>query len=205
MKLCKKCNQNKLKKDFANCKNRKDGLQAYCKSCQQVYRQENAKVLSIKSKIYNKQNSEMVKQRRADYYKRNRLLILNKNASYYIKNKDRILRNNVIRDKRKRSTDALYKLKQIVRCSIRKAASLYTKKSKRTEQILGCSFLELRAHLESKFLPGMTWNNQGEWHIDHIRPLSSANCEKEILELCHYSNLQPLWASDNLKKGGKYE
>ena len=49
----------------------------------------------------------------------------------------------------------------------------------------------------------MNWDNRSEWHIDHIVPLSSANTEEELIRLCHYTNLQPLWAEDNLKKGGK--
>lgn len=47
----------------------------------------------------------------------------------------------------------------------------------------------------------MNWQNQGKWHIDHIKPLASAKSVDEIYELCHYSNLQPLWAKDNYTKG----
>jgi hypothetical protein len=69
---------------------------------------------------------------------------------------------------------------------------------------LGCSLAELKAHLEARFLPGMTWANYGSgWHVDHIVPLASAKTPDEILRLCHYTNLQPLWAQDNLRKGAK--
>jgi len=70
---------------------------------------------------------------------------------------------------------------------------------------LGCSIVELRARLESQFQPGMTWDNYGEWHIDHIRPLSSFDLtdREQLLQAVHFSNLQPLWATDNLKKGTK--
>ena len=54
-----------------------------------------------------------------------------------------------------------------------------------------------------KFTTGMSWENRNEWHIDHKIPLSSAKTEEEIYELCHYTNLQPLWAFDNLSKGNK--
>jgi hypothetical protein len=70
---------------------------------------------------------------------------------------------------------------------------------------LGCSIAELRLHLESQFQPGMSWNNHGEWHIDHIRPLAKFNlaCPLQLERACHFSNLQPLWAKDNIVKGMK--
>ena len=63
----------------------------------------------------------------------------------------------------------------------------------------------LRNYLEKQFKEGMTWENYGQWHIDHIIPLSSFNLldEKEVKKAIHYSNLQPLWAIDNLKKGNR--
>ena len=73
---------------------------------------------------------------------------------------------------------------------------------------LGCSITELKSYLESKFLTGMTWDNYGldGWHIDHIKPLSAFNLsdKKQMLEACHYTNLQPLWAKDNLSKNDNY-
>ena len=80
-----------------------------------------------------------------------------------------------------------------------------TKKNK-TFNIVGCTPIELIQHLESKFTNGMTWDNYGfyGWHIDHIIPLSSSNTEEELYKLCHYTNLQPLWAKDNLIKGSHY-
>ena len=49
----------------------------------------------------------------------------------------------------------------------------------------------------------MSWENQGKWHIDHIIPLSSAANEEELYKLCHFTNLQPMWATDNIRKGSK--
>jgi hypothetical protein len=78
----------------------------------------------------------------------------------------------------------------------------YNKNSK-TFEIIGCSPQQLLEHLENQFVPGMSWSNRNEWHIDHIIPLSSAKDESEIYKLSHYTNLQPLWKVDNLKKGCK--
>ena len=79
--------------------------------------------------------------------------------------------------------------------------------SRRTLQLLGCSIAELRAHLEQQFESGMTWENYGEWHVDHIRPCASFDLtDPKQQEKCfHYSNLQPLWAFDNLSKGDSWE
>lgn len=70
---------------------------------------------------------------------------------------------------------------------------------------LGCSVDELKAYLVSQFTDGMTWDNYGEWHIDHIKPLIGFDLTDKVqfLEACHYTNLQPLWAKKNLSKGSK--
>lgn len=73
-------------------------------------------------------------------------------------------------------------------------------------KLLGCSESELVRHLESKFLPGMSWDNRSQWHVDHIKPLCAFDLTdpgQQALAF-HYANLQPLWASDNMRKGGRY-
>ena len=74
-----------------------------------------------------------------------------------------------------------------------------------TRKIIGCSPKELKKHLENNWAVGMNWNNYGfyGWHIDHIIPVSSANNKKELYVLFHHTNLQPLWARENLKKSNK--
>jgi hypothetical protein len=76
-------------------------------------------------------------------------------------------------------------------------------KNNKTFNIVGCTPEQLKEHLEKQFINGMSWNNRGDWHIDHIIPLSSVKTEEELLKLFHYSNLQPLWAIDNIKKSNK--
>ena len=73
-------------------------------------------------------------------------------------------------------------------------------------QIVGCSPEELRLHLESKFTEGMSWNNYSYygWNIDHMKPISLGHTDEELNELCHYTNLQPLWHEENTKKGCKF-
>jgi hypothetical protein len=73
-------------------------------------------------------------------------------------------------------------------------------------QLLGCTVNELAEYLESKFLPGMSWENRKLWHIDHIRPLASFDLTDPAQQRLafHYANLQPLWARDNIRKGRRY-
>lgn len=101
-------------------------------------------------------------------------------------------------------TDILFKLKNLIRRRTRQIIKQnHFKKSSMYKKYIGCSLEELKSHLQSKFQPGMTWVNHGEWHIDHIIPLSSAKTSEEMYKLCHYTNLQPLWAADNISKGNK--
>lgn len=104
----------------------------------------------------------------------------------------------------KEQTDILYKLSKRLRSRL--GTAIYRKSLKKTSKLreyLGCTIAYLKSHLESKFQPGMTWANYGKWHIDHIIPLATATTAEEMCKLCHYTNLQPLWAEDNLKKGSK--
>ena len=80
------------------------------------------------------------------------------------------------------------------------------KKHTSTLKLIGCSVQFLKRHLQKQFKEGMEWDNYGEWHIDHIKPLSLFDLtqEEEQRKACHYTNLQPLWAFDNLSKGNKY-
>jgi hypothetical protein len=77
------------------------------------------------------------------------------------------------------------------------------KKSASCRKLVGCSPSELQAHLESRFAPGMSWENRHLWHIDHIRPCASFDLTDpdQQAQCFHYSNLQPLWALDNIRKG----
>jgi hypothetical protein len=106
-------------------------------------------------------------------------------------------------------SDVAYRLEVSLRTRIRTALRkrlIYNKESP-TADLLGCSIDDLIRHLESKFQPGMSWDNHGKWHIDHIRPCASFDLNNaEEQRLCfHFSNLQPLWAHDNLRKHCKWQ
>lgn len=118
-------------------------------------------------------------------------------------------RNNLERhreyEKSRLKSDPLFKLAKSLRSRLRlalKAKSWH--KDNHFKEYIGCTESELKVHLEKQFQPEMTWENHGKWHIDHIIPLSSAATPEELYKLCHHTNLQPLWAQDNLKKQDKY-
>jgi hypothetical protein len=109
-----------------------------------------------------------------------------------------------IRRKERRKNDNLYGLINDVRYRIWfYLKKLNISKTNKTFEIVGCTPEFLKEHLEKQFTDGMTWENRNKWHIDHIVPLSSAKTEDELYKLCHYTNLQPLWAEENMKKSNK--
>jgi len=102
--------------------------------------------------------------------------------------------------------DPLYHFYENIRRSSNRVVKQLALGNKPTNTLtwLGCSQEELKARFESLFTEGMTWENYGEWHVDHIRPVSSFAPEEWAL-INHYTNLQPLWAKDNLMKGDSWE
>lgn len=149
------------------------------------YLQKNKNIISLKSKEYKMKNSESIKLKRKEYRKNN---------------KDKI---NKYRNE-KMIQDPLFKLSHTIRNLINSSISNGVSKSKRTEEILGCTFIDFKIHIESLFSTGMCWENHGEWHLDHITPISWAKTEEEIYELSYYTNFQPLWASDNFSKNNRF-
>lgn len=126
------------------------------------------------------------------------------------KNRDKYLAQKRERNKKYYINNVQYKLGQLLR--YRLWISLKEQNSDNinsAKELLGCSKEELIEHLESQFSEGMTWENWSlnGWHIDHIRPVSSFDLSDpaQAKECFHYSNLQPLWAIDNLKKSDSWE
>lgn len=218
-KKCSKCHQEKNLCDFTKDRNKPDGLFIYCRECKKIvakkeYDKNKSRILKYQKKYY-LENTLEIKERVSKDYIDNRDEKLNYQKQYYHKNLEAKLQyakkyrennkeNRNKYEKSRKETDIFYKLKHLVRNRINKYLKLKKiKKNHTTFELVGCSSQELKIYLEQKFIDGMSWNNQGEWHIDHIIPLSSAKTEEELYKLCHFTNLQPMWASDNIKKGAK--
>lgn len=91
-----------------------------------------------------------------------------------------------------------------IRGQVRRALLMRNKTPDRFKAVFGCTYAELATHIESQFQDGMTWENMGEWHIDHIVPVAHfLETDPHGHEWNHYTNLRPLWAKDNLSKGAK--
>lgn len=121
-------------------------------------------------------------------------------------NPDKHLQTQRAWENNQRATNPQWKLSKNLRHRLRKAMLGETKGVSAVRD-LGMSIADFREYLEKMFTEGMTWDNYGEWHIDHIQPLNSFDLtdKEQALKACHYTNLQPLWAEENLRKGGQAE
>lgn len=148
--------------------------------------------------------SNLEKRRAADaeWRKNNPEKARRRAARWYQDNKEHINK----RVKKRKSIDVEFKLICNLRAAINSALR-GNYKSGHTIELLGCSIEYLRSYLEVRFTEGMSWDNYGSWHIDHIIPLSYFDMSdpEQQKRAWHYTNLQPLWAVDNLKKSNKIE
>lgn len=222
MKVCTTCKIEKSFGEFRKNKLTKDGYKSQCKTCtnntDKVYRNANKQAILNKQKewrnlnkdkkyLSNKtwciNNKEYIKEQqklyreaaspRTDYHKK-----------WYKENIDVIRTNVKLYKRNKRNNDALFKVKDnignLIRNSIKKKGF---KKNSKTRVILGCDYEFFIKYIANKFLDGMSWDNYGKWHLDHIYPISKATNEEHMILLNHYTNFQPMWGIDNIKKGNK--
>lgn len=201
-KKCTKCGEVKSLDSFGKRKDCKDGLRCQCKEC----RNEKVKKWRESNKEYVKEYREANKEYVNKQNKKWRDINKEHTKKYIEANKYRLNEYQKECQKRRKLTDPLYKLKSNVRTRTSLAFNyMGYKKGGRTELLLGIPFEILKQHIERQFTKGMSWDNhgvgKGKWHIDHIYPLAKAIDEKELIKLCHYTNLQPLWSKENISKG----
>lgn len=169
----------------------KYGIKSYCKKC------GNKKALE---RYYKNREHNLLKQKEWHYSNREKRTKQLREYSY----SHRDNRNKYLAIKMKQ--DGQFKIRKNIRDRMRSAMKGKSK-SKNTMELLGCTIEELKTHLEKQFTHGMNWDNYGKkgWHIDHILPCASFDLtDPEQQRKCfHYTNLQPLWATDNYKKKDK--
>ena len=178
-KKCSICEIEKPVTEFHKHKTNPTGYYASCKICRKQ-----------QTKNDYKKRTEDIKRSASLYYSKNKEIIKVKRRSYQktrLKNDETF---KIIRNLRNRLWYALNN-------------KFWEKNTHFSEYIGLNNYEDLKIYIEQKFQEGMSWDNYGEWEIDHIIPLASAKTEEELYKLCHYSNLQPLWASENRKKRDK--
>ncbi len=186
-KKCTKCGELKDLSGYQRRSDSKDGYRNQCKVCHTEYldewRKENREYLLKQNREYNAVNKE-------------------KRAAYSAENREKD--NKYQRNRRK--ADLCYRIKRNLRIRVWGALKGINK-STPTLELIGCDIKEFRKHIERQFVEGMSWDNYGEWEVDHIRPCASFDLtDTEEQSVCfHYSNTQPLWRTDNRAKSAQWK
>jgi hypothetical protein len=231
-KQCRICGKVKYINEFHKKKGSSDGVRNECKECvkdiQKKYKE--APGAKEKRKEYDKirydENSDKILERKKEYHKENREKILIQKQQYrndpnnvdrikdymesyridhreefreYIRNNPDINSNGQARYRERHPHIIAWR--SVLYSTLKR---LGTDKQGHTIDMLGYSALQLKEHIETQFLPGMTWKNHGEWHIDHVRPVTNFSTTEDVKIVCALENLQPLWEFDNLSKSNKF-
>ena len=199
-KICTKCSIKKVVSDFSVCLREKGRLQSWCKSCQAEYRNEHrAEIAALAHRRWTENTEEMSAYNRK-YGATHKKEKAKSDRRYRLQHK----KEKAANERKRMVEDTEYKLA----CSLRSRINIAIKrgyKSGSAVRDLGCSISELVLHLEARFSQGMNWENWARdgWHIDHRKPLASFDLtdREQFKQACHYTNLQPLWAKENLSKG----
>lgn len=209
-KSCAACGQTKTLSEFSKSSKSGDGRRERCKSCcsaQEKARRDPARELE-RARRYRAQNPEKVRDRVRRWRNENRERFANISKAWRASRPDE-MRAQAQRAYLKARQNPRYRLNAAIKSRLHVEMTGRAKAGRRTFQLLGYTTADLMAHIESKFQPGMSWENYGRhgWHIDHIRPLSSFDYSTpecpEFKEAWALSNLQPLWAEDNWRKHAK--
>ena len=219
-KECTKCGEVKAFSEYGKAKGGRNGLTSHCKACikkrmilyfeknrevllekKRAYREKNKSKISAYRKEYNSKNSIAISKRYKKYYAENKDKKAKQWKAWYAANKDKVHSYRNEYGKNRRKVDPTFRMIHNLRSGLRHAMK-GTHKPKKTMELLGCTLEHLEYHLSAQFTEGMTLENYGKWHIDHIQPTSSFDhSDPEQVAICwHYTNFQPLWAEDNIRK-----
>ncbi len=205
LKICAKCKVEKELGEFHLSK--RDGYRSRCKLCKKeddkIWRKNNTDIDKKIKKEWRENNKEYMTL----YYRENKDSIINYNKDYYEENKEEIKKRvGLNRNEYMKTHYKKYPHIHIHR-NILSRYYIWIGESKleKTNLLLGYKAIDLKLHLESLFIDGMSWSNFGEWHVDHIKPVSKFDKTELPSVVNSLDNLQPLWANENLKKGARYE
>ena len=204
LKLCCTCREKKRPDEFPKNRSEPDGLKKRCKGCNnksnQDYRRRNPETSAASSRNWALKNPDRIREKQLRWAERHPGRQTELAKAWRHKYSERQSENA-----RRYASLPHVRLQKTIRERIRQM--LKGNKSRKTFALLGYGIEELKTHLERQFTKGMSWENFGEWHVDHIRPLSSFSITQEsdpaMQEAWALSNLRPLWAQENLKKRAK--
>ena len=189
MKTCKKCGGRYYARDLCArhyTAARREANPGERDAWDRKYREQHREEKGLRDAAYREANQDRLRS----YFKR-----------HYQEHKD----ERRAYEARKKSDDLGYRLSH----TLRNRARLAVKNGQRAGSAvrdLGCSVEKFKEYIEAQFHPEMSWDNWGltGWHLDHIRPLSAFDLtdREQFLEAAHYTNYQPMWAGDNIRKGG---
>ena len=229
-KKCTKCHNIKNITFFTKDSSKKDGLRSSCRDCDKIikklYYLNNKEKVKISNKNWENKNPEKIKEiknkyrisiKHKEWKERNKTRISELKKNWNIKNPEKVKqckRKERIKNserykkyyknykKQRELNDILFLLKERIGCLIRNSTKKYYKNS-RAVNILKIEISKFRDYIESQFLENMSWENYGEWELDHKVPVSLAENQDEFLKLNHYSNFRPLWKKENISKSNK--
>ena len=184
-------------------KNRSEATKLKDKQRARAYYQKNKLLIREKQKGYTEKTKAVTKAYHKEYYAKHENIERRKAymKAYFAEHKVEA----ALRARKRRATDILYRIKHNLSVKFRRCLRGKLKTFS-VSKILCYDRVELIKHLESKFVQGMTWDNYGQWHIDHIKPLVLFDLSDRAQAVAAYAlvNLQPLWAKDNISKGGRF-
>ena len=209
MKTCGTCNEEKHVSSFCKHRLHKDGLSSICKVCaskaHKRWRNKNVDKGKTYQQQYYQANKQKLKSVTVEYKKTHPKNVAMWGRRWRKKNPERQKEYRKREYKRNR-LNPMFRLHSNIRCVLSRCINK-KRVGKKTFEILGYTLDELKSHIESQFTDGMTWDNYGNWHIDHIIAKSffvfNSIDDVEFKMCWRLENLQPLWAKDNMSKGNK--
>lgn len=222
LKKCPKCPEPKPLSEFDKDTNRVDGFACWCKEheieyndkpeikattakYQKEYREKNKVKLAKQKKEYTARPEvkDKITKRMKEWAKKNREKLLKKQKDYRDKPENKAKRNK--RQRNRTKNDPIFHLTQSLRNRIRMALKRNSK-SLNTMCLIGCDIDYLMYYIQEKFTEGMSWDNHGDWHMDHIKPCIKFDLSRKSEQLIcfNFKNLQPLWAEENLRKADNF-
>lgn len=218
--ICIKCKKEKKLCEFYKKSDRRIGVSSICKECddqrkknsiitesskikRKIYKKQytikNKETINLKTKEYREKNKEIIKLRFQEHKERNKIIIKERIKLWVKNNKEKS--KEIHKKYRKKNKHAVV-WRNFLKDSLRR---MKRKKNDSTINLLGYSAIDLKNHIESLFTEGMSWDNHGEWHIDHIKRVREFHKDTHPSVVNALSNLRPLWATTREINGVVYE